>query len=61
MIKVRTSLDASCIKEETLQMVTCPICGQKMGEVRYLNGVIMLRMQCRRCRNYIKVDVTGTK
>lgn len=61
MIKVRTSLDDSCIKEETLQMVTCPICGQKMGEVRYLNGVIMLRIQCRRCRSYIKVDVTGTK
>lgn len=42
-------------------MVTCPVCGQKMGEVRYLNGVIMLRVQCRRCRSYIKVDVTGTK
>nr|DAW07544.1 MAG TPA: zinc-ribbon domain protein [Caudoviricetes sp.] len=42
-------------------MVTCPVCGQKMGEVRYLNGVIMLRVQCRRCRSYIKVDVTGVK
>mgnify|MGYP002303343717 CR=1 FL=1 len=61
MIKVRTSLDNFSVKSGMSQMVTCPICGQKMGEVKYLNGVIMLRVQCRRCRNYINVDVTGTK
>ena len=52
---------ATTTKEETLEMVICPVCGQKMCQVRYVNGVIMLRVQCRRCRNYIEVDLTGTK
>lgn len=60
MIKVRTSLDTDG-KTETVEMVICPICGQKMCGVKYLNGVTVLRIQCRRCRNYINVGVTGTK
>ena len=61
MIKIRTSPEDLYIKGETLEMVICPVCGQKMCQVRYVNGVIMLRVQCRRCRNYIEVDLTGTK
>lgn len=40
-------------------MVTCPECGQKLTDVIYVKGIAMLRIKCRRCKQYINVDLTG--
>ena len=43
------------------KIVLCPICGQKLTDISYVNGVVILRVKCRRCKNYINVDIVGTK
>lgn len=43
------------------KIVLCPICGQKLTDISYLNGVVILRVKCRRCKSYINVDIVGTK
>lgn len=41
------------------KMIECPVCGQKLTEVGYVNGVATLRVKCRRCKHYIDIDLTG--
>ena len=43
------------------KIVLCPICGQKLTDISYVNGAVILRVKCRRCKNYINVDIVGTK
>ena len=60
MIKVdaRKDLDQQDICN---RIVLCPVCGQKLTDVTYVNGIVMLRIKCRRCKNYISVGITGNK
>lgn len=60
MIKVHADKDTDQ-REICNKIVLCPICGQKLTDVKYVNGVVILRVKCRRCKNYISVDITGTK
>ncbi|KAB3925555.1 hypothetical protein GAS22_16470 [Bacteroides uniformis] len=57
MIKIDSQLDE---KRDVGQntFVTCPVCGQKLTDVRMVEGSILLRTVCRRCRNYIKIRIT---
>ena len=57
MIKV----SAADQREIYNKIVLCPICGQKLTDISYVNGVVILRVKCRRCKNYINVDIVGTK
>lgn len=58
MIKVDTKEDPRQVVEHH-KLVICPICGQKLTDVKYVDGVVMLRIKCRRCRKYISVDLVG--
>ncbi|GAE15787.1 hypothetical protein IX296_002005 [Bacteroides pyogenes] len=60
MIKVNADKDTNQ-REVYNKMVLCPICGQKLTDISYVNGVVILRVKCRRCKNYISVDVMGKK
>ena len=60
MIKVSADKDADQ-REIYNKIVLCPICGQKLTDISYINGVVILRVKCRRCKNYINVDIVGTK
>lgn len=42
------------------KMAVCPVCGQKLGDITYLKGVLILRVKCRRCKKYVDIEVTGT-
>nr|DAJ36705.1 MAG TPA: cysteine-rich protein [Caudoviricetes sp.] len=57
MIKIDSQLDE---KRDVGQntFVTCPVCGQKLTDVRKVEGSVLLRTVCRRCRNYIKIRIT---
>ena len=61
MIKIHTEInfDETEIKEIKGIMAICPVCGQKIGEIRYLKGIVMLRAKCRRCKHYIGINATG--
>lgn len=60
MIKVSADKDADQ-GEIYNKIVLCPICGQKLTDISYVNGVVILRVKCRRCKSYINVDIVGTK
>ena len=47
------------IKGNIQQDSFIPICGQKLTDINYVNGVVILRVKCRRCKNYINVDIIG--
>lgn len=40
-------------------MAICPACGQKLTEVRWIRGAAILRIKCRRCKQYVSIDLTG--
>jgi C4-type Zn-finger protein len=58
MIKISADKDADQ-REIYNKIVLCPICGQKLTDISYVNGVVILRVKCRRCKNYINVDIVG--
>lgn len=60
MIKFKAERDVSQA-ESCDKMVHCPECGQKLTDIKYVNGAIMLRIKCRRCKTYINVDVVGAE
>ena len=40
-------------------MVRCPVCGQKLFEVRDNERYANIRIHCRRCKRYIDVYILG--
>lgn len=60
MIKIDTKEDPRQVVEHH-KLVICPTCGQKLTDVKYVDGIVMLRIKCRRCRKYISVDLIGSK
>lgn len=42
-------------------LLTCPKCRQKLVDVESINGMVSLRLKCRRCGTYIKADVIGVE
>lgn len=58
MIRIDSRLDE---KPDFLQstFVTCPVCGQKLTDIKMADGNVLLRTMCRRCRNYIKIRITS--
>lgn len=58
MLKVRAS-ESYSQDDFATKLVTCPHCGQKLGDIRYLKGVLILRVKCRRCKKYIDVEAVG--
>ncbi len=56
--KVDTDQD---FKEESEELAICPICKQKLFEVKSLHTNGLIRTKCRRCRKYIRVGVIGEK
>lgn len=59
MIKIRTEKDNEQ-GAKNRQMVCCPECGQKLTDVQNINGLVMLRIMCRRCKSFINIDIIGT-
>ncbi len=57
MRKILTRLDDTELDVRTL-MVECPGCGKKILDVQYVNGVVMLRVKCPRCKHFIKINMT---
>ena len=60
MIKIDVKEDPWQVVEYH-KLVICPICGQKLTDVKYVDGIVMLRIKCRRCKKYISVDLVGKK
>lgn len=60
MIQIDAKEDPRQVVEHN-RLVECPICGQKLTDVKFINGTVTLRIKCRRCRTYISVDLTGKK
>lgn len=59
MLKIRSCIS---IRQDDMahKMTVCPVCGQKLGDITYLKGVLILRVKCRRCKKYVDIEVTGT-
>lgn len=60
MIKVDAKLDEDQYNVKGVFAI-CPSCGQKMTDIKFIEGKIIQRIQCRRCRNYIIVRVEEEK
>lgn len=58
MIKIDAKEDPRQMVEHH-KLVICPMCGQKLTDVKYVKGIVTLRIKCRRCKNYINVDLIG--
>ncbi len=59
MLKVHVEIDK--IQDDGQRFFACcPSCGQKLTDVRYAEGLMVLRVKCRRCKKYVTVDVIGT-
>ena len=41
------------------KIARCPRCGQKLIEIESLTTAGVFRVKCRRCKKYIRVNVTG--
>lgn len=41
------------------KFLVCPGCGQKLADLKLVEGLVMLRIKCRRCRKYIRIDLAG--
>lgn len=39
--------------------VRCPGCGQILADITEANGYVRMRLKCRRCKRYVKVDAVG--
>ena len=55
--------DIKCDEDQShkkTNYILCPLCGQKLADIEYLRGALMMRFKCRRCGRYIKGDFTGT-
>lgn len=57
MIICTVRLNNNKPREKTV-MAVCPHCGQKLTEVVDGEGSFSLRIKCRRCRNFIDVDIS---
>lgn len=40
------------------EFVKCPVCGQKIFELKRSSGITEIRTVCRRCRSYLLIDIT---
>lgn len=58
MIKIDAKEDPRQTVEHH-KLVICPMCGQKLTDVKYVKGIVALRVKCRRCKSYINVDLIG--
>lgn len=58
MIKIDVKEDPRQVVEHH-KLVICPVCGQKLTDIKYVDGVSVLRIKCRRCKKYISVDLIG--
>ena len=58
MMKIDTKLDEKQTSEKG-NFVICPICGQKLTDVKIIRGSVLFRTVCRRCRNFISVIIVG--
>lgn len=38
-------------------LVLCPKCGQKLTDVLHVNSHVLIRIMCRRCKTFVKVDL----
>lgn len=57
-MKIDTKLDEKQASEKG-NFVICPICGQKLTDVKIIRGSVLFRTVCRRCRNFISVKIEG--
>lgn len=57
MIKIDAKLDEKQTSEKKEIFVTCPVCGQKLTDVKIIHGSVLFRTVCRRCRNFISVRI----
>lgn len=57
-MKIDTKLDEKQTSEKG-SFVICPICGQKLTDVKIIRGSVLFRTVCRRCRNFISVKIEG--
>lgn len=57
-MKIDTKLDEKQTSEKE-NFVICPICGQKLTDVKIIRGSVLFRTVCRRCRNFISVKIEG--
>jgi hypothetical protein len=58
MMKIDTKLEEKQTSEKG-NFVICPICGQKLTDVKIIRGSVLFRTVCRRCRNFISVKIEG--
>ena len=56
MMKIDTKLEEKQTSEKG-NFVICPICGQKLTDVKIIRGSVLFRTVCRRCRNFISVKI----
>lgn len=56
MIKIDAKLNEKQTSEKG-NFVTCPVCGQKLTDVKIIHGSVLFRTVCRRCRNFISVRI----
>lgn len=57
-MKIDTKLDEKQTSEKG-NFVICPICAQKLTDVKIIRGSVLFRTVCRRCRNFISVKIEG--
>lgn len=57
-MKIDTKLEEKQTSEKG-NFVICPICGQKLTDVKIIRGSVLFRTVCRRCRNFISVKIEG--
>ena len=55
-MKIDAKLDEKQTSEKG-NFVTCPVCGQKLTDVKIIHGSVLFRTVCRRCRNFISVRI----
>jgi len=56
MINVITKVDTN--GGQPVKLIECPKCGQKLMDIRFLGGMAVVRIKCRRCKNFITVDMS---
>lgn len=56
MINVITKVDTN--GGQPVKLIECPKCGQKLMDIRFVGGMAVVRIKCRRCKNFITVDMS---
>lgn len=60
MLESKTSVQPA--DDEGHSYIICPKCGQKLFDVKAVEGVVHIKIKCRRCRSYIDVQLkNGTQ